>query len=201
MLPDRRRWPRSRALVWMRPDIDSMMTPEDPTPGGVWLSGSASMPRPCTRRGFTLVEILIVVVILGILAAIVMPQAANAMGSTRQTAFVREIQLFTDAAVIHRSQTGAWIGDGGSGTIPAGFEDYIDPEDWQNGTPIDGSWDTEARPDYDLTLGIGVHFQDPATRKDAAYMTGVDALFDDGDLATGGFQQFAADRFYFIVEY
>ncbi|MFI4916631.1 MAG: type II secretion system protein [Phycisphaerales bacterium JB060] len=152
-------------------------------------------------RGFTLVEILIVVVILGVLAAIVMPQAANAMGNTRQTAFVREIQLFTDAAVIHRSQTGTWIGDGGSGTIPDGFEDYIDPASWENGTPIDGDWDSEAGADYDVTLAIGVHFQEASTRKDAAYMTQVDALFDDGDLATGGFQQFAADRFYFIVEY
>lgn len=201
MLPHRRRWPRSRAPVWMCPDIYSMMTSEDRAPGGVWLPGSASLPKPYTRRGFTLVEILIVVVILGILAAIVMPQAASAMGDVRQTAFAREIQLFTDAAVMHRSQTGFWIGDGGSGTIPAGFEDYIDPADWENGTPIDGSWDTETRPDFDLTLGIGVHFQDVTTRKDAAYMTGVDALFDDGDLTTGGFQQFAADRFYFIVEF
>ena len=153
------------------------------------------------RHAFTLVEILIVVVILGILAAIVMPQAANAMGNTRQTAFVREIQLFTDAAVIHRSQTGFWIGDGGSGTIPDGFEDFIDPAAYENGTPIDGVWDTETRPDYDLTLGIGVHFNDVSGRKDAAYMAQVDAIFDDGDLATGGFQQFASDRFYFIVEY
>ncbi len=152
-------------------------------------------------RGFTLVEILIVVVILGILAAIVMPQAANAMGSTRQTAFVREIQLFTDAAVIHRSQTGAWIGDGSSGVIPDGFEDYIDPASWENGTPIDGSWDSEAGADFGITLGIGVHFQDVATRKDAAYMAEIDGMFDDGDLTTGGFQQFAADRFYFIVEF
>lgn len=154
-----------------------------------------------SHHAFTLVEILIVVVILGILAAIVMPQAANAMGNTRQTVFVREIQLFTDAAVIHRSQTGSWIGDGSSGQIPAGFEDYIDPASYENGTPIDGVWDTEARPDYDITLGIGVHFNGGDGQKDADYMTEVDAIFDDGDLSTGGFQQFASDRFYFIVEY
>jgi len=158
------------------------------------------MAKQRTRGGFTLVEILIVVVILGVLAAIVVPQAANAMGDVRQTSFARQVQLFTDAAVMHRSQTGFWIGDGGSGTIPAGLEDYINPEDWENGTPIDGSWDSEARPDFDITLGIGVHFQDSATLKDAAYMTGVDAIFDDGDLTTGAFQQFTTDRFYFIVE-
>ena len=153
------------------------------------------------RNGFTLIEILIVVVILGILAAIVVPQAANAAGNAAQTAFARNCKSFADAAVMHRAQTGAWIGDGGSGTIPAGFEDFVDPEQWENGTPIDGSWDSEARPDFDITLGIGVHFQVAAERKDAAYMSVVDSILDDGDLTTGGFRQFAVDRFYYIVEY
>ncbi len=41
--------------------------------------------RHTARRGFTLVEILIVVVILGILAAIVIPQFSNASGDARNT--------------------------------------------------------------------------------------------------------------------
>lgn len=152
-------------------------------------------------HGFTLIEILIVVVILGVLAAIVVPQAANAAGTAAQTAFARNAKSFADAAVMHRARTGMWIGDGSSGQIPAGFEDFIDPEQWENGTPIDGSWDSETRPDFDITLGIGVHFQVAAERKDAAYMSAVDAIMDDGDLTTGAFRQFATDRFYYIVEY
>jgi general secretion pathway protein G len=38
-----------------------------------------------TRRGFTLVEILIVVIILGILAALVVPQFANASSDAKTT--------------------------------------------------------------------------------------------------------------------
>ncbi|MEQ8845436.1 MAG: type II secretion system protein [Phycisphaerales bacterium] len=159
------------------------------------------MSRCADRRGFTLIEILIVVVILGVLAAIVVPQAANAAGNAAQTAFARNCKQFADAAVIHRSRTGFWIGDGGSGTIPAGLEDFVDRESWENGTPIDGVWDSESRPDFDITLGIGVHFQAVEGRKDAAYMTVVDSILDDGDLTTGGFRQFASDRFYYIVEY
>jgi len=41
--------------------------------------------RRTTSRGFTLVEILIVVIILGILAAIVIPQFANASSDARTT--------------------------------------------------------------------------------------------------------------------
>ncbi len=41
--------------------------------------------RKTMRRGFTLVEILIVVIILGILAAIIIPQFANASSDARIT--------------------------------------------------------------------------------------------------------------------
>lgn len=38
-------------------------------------------------------------------------------------------------------------------------------------------------------------------RPDDREMRDVDALLDDGDLATGTFRQFDSDRFYYIVEY
>jgi general secretion pathway protein G len=44
-----------------------------------------SIRRKSSRKGFTLVEILIVVIILGILAAIVIPQFTNASTSARQS--------------------------------------------------------------------------------------------------------------------
>jgi len=118
-----------------------------------------------------------------------------------QTAFARNAKSFANAAVMHRSRTGFWIGDSSSGDLPGGLEDYVDREDWENGTPIDGVWDSETRPDYDITLGIGVHFRTAADAKDAAYMTVIDSIMDDGDLATGAFRQFSGDRFYYIVEY
>jgi general secretion pathway protein G len=54
------------------------------------------------KRGFTLVEILIVVIILGILASVIIPQISHATGDTRKAALsdqlhgVRvQIQLYT----------------------------------------------------------------------------------------------------------
>src|SRR5690606_21145974 len=48
--------------------------------------------RKMVRKGFTLVEILIVVVILGILAAIVIPQFTNASESAQFSSTVSQLQ-------------------------------------------------------------------------------------------------------------
>ena len=44
------------------------------------------------RAGFTLVEILIVVIILGILAAIVIPQFTNASQDARESSLLSQLQ-------------------------------------------------------------------------------------------------------------
>src|SRR5260370_37423437 len=48
--------------------------------------------RVSARRGFTLVEILIVVIILGILAAIVIPQFSNASTDARKASLLSQLQ-------------------------------------------------------------------------------------------------------------
>ena len=60
-----------------------------------------------TRRnalGFTLVEILIVVVILGILAGIVIPQFARASGDAQQTATFSELQKIRRHIEMYRAR-------------------------------------------------------------------------------------------------
>ncbi len=158
------------------------------------------MPRrTAASRAFTLVEILIVVVILGILAAIVVPQFAGAAEESRRSAFVTELKVFMDGAELYRAREGQHVPDGSSGECPDEFAAYVDGADFEAGTPIGGVWDTEYN-DNGVTAAVGVHFMDPDELRDDAYMLVIDALFDDGDLATGLFQKLAEGRFYAIVE-
>jgi len=149
-------------------------------------------------RAFTLVEILIVVVILGILASIVIANLTGPTEAARQSAFITNGNHFAQQASYFYLKTGSYLSDASSGSLPPGFEDYVDPSDWENGTPIGGVWDAESFDTGGFASAIGVHF-DGGEAKDDAYMTEVDALFDDGDLSSGSFQKIAEGRFYFIV--
>jgi general secretion pathway protein G len=57
-----------------------------------------------TRSGFTLVEILIVVVILGILAAIVIPQFTQASTEARESSLVSNLQTIRSQIELYKIQ-------------------------------------------------------------------------------------------------
>lgn len=149
------------------------------------------------RRAFTLVEILIVVVILGILAAIVVPQFADAATATRQSAFATDIKTWAEAATRYQAETGEYLEDSASGDFPAGWDAYANREQWENGTVIGGLWDFELN-SFGVRSSFGVHFNGVAPQSDE-FMSVIDRIVDDGDLATGVFRKLAADRFYFIM--
>src|SRR4051812_42601088 len=56
------------------------------------------------KRGFTLVEILIVVIILGILAAIVIPQFTNASQDARKSSLVSQLQTIRSQIELYKLQ-------------------------------------------------------------------------------------------------
>lgn len=160
-------------------------------------------PHFSARRavgGFTLIEILIVVVILGVLASIVIPQFADATAQSSRAVFTANIKEYVKAAQLYRFDTGEYLEDSSSGVMPAGFEHYVDAGKWQAGTPIGGVWDSEFEGTGDVKSAIGVHFDGSGISRDDMFMSDIDALIDDGDLATGVFRKLEAGRYYFIIK-
>lgn len=73
-----------------------------------------------SKSGFTLVEILIVVIILGILAAIVIPQFTNASQDARKSSLTSQLQTLRSQIELFKLQHGDTLPDlagVGSGTI------------------------------------------------------------------------------------
>ena len=71
------------------------------------------------RSGFTLVEILIVVVILGILAAIVIPQFTNASEQAKESSLVSDLQTMRSQIELYKAQhKGVVPGTTGTSTTP-----------------------------------------------------------------------------------
>ncbi|MDX2017033.1 MAG: prepilin-type N-terminal cleavage/methylation domain-containing protein [Planctomycetota bacterium] len=64
--------------------------------------------RRRVRKGFTLVEILIVVVILGILAAIVVPQFTSATNQSRAGNVRAQLRSLENQLELHRARTGQY---------------------------------------------------------------------------------------------
>lgn len=59
------------------------------------------LPKP---RGFTLIEILIVVVVLGILASIVLPQFSNASHTAKENVLKDELRYLRTQIVVYKAQ-------------------------------------------------------------------------------------------------
>ena len=77
---------------------------------------STLSPKTNIRKAFTLIEILIVVVILGILAAVVVPQFTNASEDANDAAVRTQLQTLRGQIELYRMQIGSdptLIGDDG----------------------------------------------------------------------------------------
>lgn len=138
-----------------------------------------------TQR-FTLVEMMIVVLVLGLILAIAVPSFSKARKRAQNTRFVNDLRIATGAFEVAIMEIG-FPPDRNPAQMPVGMAPYLDNFPWTEETPIGGKWDWDYGV-FDYTAGVSVY--QPAVS--AARMQTIDDMFDDGDLGKGKFRSRSA---------
>lgn len=154
--------------------------------------------KPGCRRpnyGFTLVEIMIVVVIIGLLAALGVPAWARARRNSQNSALANDLRQAAYAAQTYAFESGAWPAEVGPGIQPPELAPYLNTLIWTLPTPVGGSWDWDYSSSGSPTAAISI--VNPAA--DVSQMQAVDLKIDDGNLSTGKFQA-SGTKYIYILE-
>ncbi len=143
---------------------------------------SAKKLYPTARRGFTLVEVVVVVLILGILGSVAVPKLINTTRVASVNAFATQLTSYADAFDLYKAENGAYPSGAAAGTLPNGMDKYLNPAEFALETPLGGKWD------YNLggsKAYVGVEYLNGDGYPGPEVMLDVDELVDDGDLAAG----------------
>ena len=145
--------------------------------------------------GFTLVEIMIVVAIIGLLAAIAIPSMLEAGIKSRGARFAREIENAGHAFVRYSFDHGEFPADKNPAQMPDGMAEYLNRFPWTQETVIGGHWDWDYQ-QFGHKAGVSVY----APKWNDAQMAKIDKIMDDGNLATGQFRKRSNGYMYIIEE-
>ena len=103
------------------------------------------------RKGFTLIELMIVVAIIGILAAIAIPKFAQMLEKSREGATKGNLGAMRSAVTIYYSEKeGTWPGD-----LTTSFTSYLYPIPPAKATPLGNSNAISAESTVPATVGTG----------------------------------------------
>jgi prepilin-type N-terminal cleavage/methylation domain-containing protein len=145
--------------------------------------------------GFTLVEIMVVVVLIGLLAAIALPAFKRVQTKSRATVIVNNLRQFASAFEQYATQNGAWPPDSLATVIPPGMDNAL-PIAWtlpfEKGYQYD--WDTNVN---GISASVSIELNGGDVNDPVLQM--VDQIIDDGNTATGSFR-WVNDRYMYILQ-
>ena len=107
------------------------------------------------RRGFSIVEVLVAVLIMGVLSAIALPSYRHVSYGARAASIINDLHTVRNAAFQYELEEGSWPGDVSRGVAPPELSPYMSGVEFRgNGYVLD--WDN-----WDDLIGIAVIVEDP----------------------------------------
>ena len=154
-------------------------------------------------RAYTLVEVMVVVVIIGLLAAAGIPTYRHITMRAKVTALENDLRQFSTAIQTYTTQNGHWPADGDPQVVPPELVNSLPPT-FSNTTPIGGvyKWNYDVSADG-ITAKAALIVQTASgnpVSDDVELLTMFDKQMDDGDLTTGNIQVGSTNSLVFIIE-
>ncbi len=147
----------------------------------------------CRAAAFTLVEIMIVVVIIGLLAALAVPALQRVKQRAIATRYLNDVRQIREGAERYALENGNFPPNGVGG-LHAALRGYVPDKLFAETTPLGGAWDW----DYEqngFRVAVSVYLPTATTEQ----IRLIDRMIDDGVLTTGLFQT-ASNKVIYVME-
>ncbi|HCT43610.1 MAG TPA: hypothetical protein DF699_00185 [Phycisphaerales bacterium] len=149
------------------------------------------------RQAFTLIEVIIVIVVIGILAAAVIPKAINAQQETALAATVADLKAIENAVSLYYSEYGAYPRDVNRREVVDVLDPYFKSENpFSKTAPIGGIYDYEGPPNWS-PVQISIRSENSSNHSEDKAIE-LDAYMDNGDLSSGTVRR-SGNRTYYII--
>ena len=164
------------------------------------------VPFVSGSRSFSLVEIAVAVLIVGLLAAICVPRLKNYVVRARSRAVINDLRVFSQAYHHYLQENGDWpSGSSTPSRFPKGMERYLRESRWTHPTPIGGyyMWETNVvQGGQHVRAAISIiSANGSAVTSDRIQLADIDKRLDDGNLSTGSFRLGFYNDPVYVIEY